>query len=150
VAEKPTSSRPLPPRATSISRVARLARGREGYVSQSAEDAYAAFGKGDAEGAMRNIDDSVEWMVRGDNALTGTYNGKQAVGELWAQFGSKDFRTEPHDFIADGDKVVVHTTIPLEGDTVESADILTYNGGGKLVAFDTRADAKVADRVFAK
>ena len=68
---------------------------------------------------MRNIDDSVEWTVRGDNALTGTYNGKQAVGELWAQFGSKDFRTEPHDFIADGDKVVVLTTIHLEGETVE-------------------------------
>ena len=99
---------------------------------------------------MRNIDDSVEWTVRGDNALTGTYNGKQAVGELWGQFGSKDFRTEPHDFIADGDKVVVLTTIHLEGETVESADILTYNGGGKLVAFDTRADAQVADRVFAK
>ena len=109
---------------------------------QSAEDAYEAFGKGDAEGAMRNMDDSVEWTVRGDNALTGTYNGKQAVGELWAQFGSKDFRTEPHDFIADGDKVVVLTTIHLEGETVESADILTYNGGGKLVAFDTRADAR--------
>ena len=116
---------------------------------QAAQDAYEAFGKGDAEGAMRNIDDSVEWTVRGDNALTGTYNGKQAVGELWGEFGSKDFRTEPHDFIADGDKVVVLTTIHLEGETVESADILTYNGGGKLVAFDTRADAKVADRVFA-
>ena len=25
---------------------------------------YEAFGKGDAEGAMRNIDDSVEWTVR--------------------------------------------------------------------------------------
>ena len=117
---------------------------------QTAKDAYAAFGKGDAKGAMRNIDDSVEWTVRGDNAVTGTYNGKQAVGELWERFGSKDFRTEPHDFIADGDKVVVLTTIHLEGETVESADILTYNGGGKLVAFDTRADAQVANRVFAK
>ena len=117
---------------------------------QSARDAYAAFATGDAEGAMRNIDDSVEWTERGDNALTGTYNGKQAVGELWAKLGSKDFRTDPHDFIADGDKVVVLTTIHLEGETVESADILTYNGGGKLVAFDTRADAQVANRVFAK
>ena len=117
---------------------------------QTAQDAYTAFGNGDAEGAMRNIDDSVEWTVRGDNALTGTYNGKQAVGELWAQFGSKDFRTEPHDFIAEGDTVVVLTTIHLEGETVESADILTYDDGGQLIAFDTRADAKVADRVFAK
>ena len=117
---------------------------------QTAQDAYEAFGKGDAEGAMRNIDDSVEWTVRGDNALTGTYNGKQAVAGLWGEFGSKEFRTEPHDFIADGDKVVVLTTIHLEGETVESADILTYSGAGKLVAFDTRADAELPNRVFAK
>jgi len=117
---------------------------------QSAQDAYAAFANGDAEGAMRNIDDSVEWTVRGDNALTGTYNGKQAVGELWGKFMSKDFRTEPSDFIADGDKVVVLTTIHLEGETVDSADVLTYNSEGMLVAFETRSGTDVADRVFAK
>ena len=55
-----------------------------------------------------------------DNALTGTNNGKQAVSGLWGEFGSKDFRTEPHDFIADGDKVVVLTTIHLDGETVEA------------------------------
>ena len=117
---------------------------------QSAQDAYAAFSSGDAEGAMRNIDDSVEWTVRGDNALTGTYKGKQAVGELWGKFMSKGFRTEPHDFVAEGDKVVVLTTIHLEGEEVEDADVLTYNADGKLVAFDTLADATVANRVFAK
>ena len=42
------------------------------------------------------------------------------------------------------------TTIHLEGETVESADILTYNGGGNLVAFETLSDAKLADKVFAK
>jgi ketosteroid isomerase-like protein len=117
---------------------------------QAAQDAYEAFGKGDAEGAMRDIDDSVAWTERGDNALTGTYNGKQAVAGLWGEFGSKDFRTEPHHFIADGDRVVVLTTVHLDGEAVESADILTYNGGGKLVAFESCSDAKVADRVFAK
>ena len=117
---------------------------------QSAQDAYTAFSSGDAEGAMRNIDDSIEWTVRGDNALSGTYNGKQEVGELWGKFMAKDFRTEPHDFVAEGDKVVVLTTVQLEGETVESADVLTYNGDGKLVAFDTLADATVPNRVFAK
>ena len=117
---------------------------------QSAQDAYAAFSCGDAEGAMRNIDDSIEWTVRGDNALSGTYKGKQEVGELWGKFMAKDFRTEPHDFVAEGDKVVVLTTIQLEGETVESADVLTYNGDGKLVSFDTLADATVPNRVFAK
>jgi ketosteroid isomerase-like protein len=117
---------------------------------QTAQAAYAAFSSGDAEGAMRNIDDSIEWTVRGDNALTGLHKGKQAVGELWAKFLGKGFRTEPHHFIADGDKVVVLTTAILDGEAVESADVLTYNGSGKLVAFDTLGEEALANRVFAK
>jgi uncharacterized protein len=117
---------------------------------QAAEDAYAAFASGDAEGAMRDIDDSIKWTVRGDNALTGTYGDKKAVGELWGKFMSKDFRSSPHDFIAEGDKVIVLTSVELEGEKVETADVLTYNGDAKLVAFETLGDATVADRVFAK
>ncbi|HWW67090.1 MAG TPA: nuclear transport factor 2 family protein [Solirubrobacterales bacterium] len=117
---------------------------------QASEDAYRAFGSGDAEGAMQNIDDSIEWTVRGDNALTGTHNGKEEVGELWGKFLSKSFSTKPHDFIAEGDKVVVLTTVTLEGETVESADVLTYNADGKLIAFDTLGDPTNANRVFAR
>jgi uncharacterized protein len=117
---------------------------------QAAQDAYAAFGSGDAEGAMRDIDDSIEWTVRGDNALTGTYNGKQEVGELWGKFMSKDFTNNPHDFVAEGDKVIALTTVKLEGESIEGADVLTYNGEGKLVAFDTLGDEAVPNRVFAK
>jgi uncharacterized protein len=117
---------------------------------QAAEEAYRAFSAGDAEGAMRNIDDSVTWTAQGDNALTGTYNGKQEVGELWGQLAGKSFSTEPHDFIADGDKVVVLTTVTLEGETSENADVLTYNAEGKLVAFETIGDPAVGNRVFPK
>lgn len=117
---------------------------------QATQDAYKAFSSGDAEGAMANIDDSIEWIVRGDNALSGTHKGKQAVGELWGQFMSKSFSTEPHDFIAEGDKVIVLTTARLEGETVESADVLTYNSAGKLVGFDTLADETVPNRVYPK
>ena len=117
---------------------------------QSAQDAYAAFSSGDAEGAMRDIDDSIEWTVRGDNALTGTYSGKQEVGELWGKFMSKDFSNNPHDFVAEGDTVIALTTVKLEGESVEGADVLTYNDEGKLVAFETLSDAAVPNRVFAK
>jgi uncharacterized protein len=117
---------------------------------QNAQDAYAAFSSGDAEGAMSNIDDSIEWTVRGDNALTGTYNGKQEVGELWGKFMGQDFRTEPHDFVADGEKVVVLTTVHLAGENAENADVLTYNADGKLVSFETVGDPAVANRVYAK
>jgi hypothetical protein len=117
---------------------------------QTAQAAYAAFGKGDAEGAMRNIDDSIEWMVRGDNALTGTHRGKQAVGELWAKLVGTGFSTDPHDFVADGDRVVVLTTAHLDGETTESADVLVYNDAGKLLTFDTHGDPKAMNRVFAR
>jgi uncharacterized protein len=117
---------------------------------QAAQDAYAAFSSGDADGAMRDIDDSIEWTVRGDNALTGTYHGKQEVGELWGKFMSKDFSNTPHDFVAEGDKVIALTTAKLEGESVEGADVLTYNSEGKLVAFDTLSDEAVPNRVFAK
>ena len=117
---------------------------------QASEDAYRAFGSGDAEGAMQNMDDSIFWTARGDNALTGTYNGKQEVGELWGKFLSKNFSTKLHDFVADGDKVVILTTVTLEGETIESADVSTYNADGKLVAFDTLGDPTIVNRVFPK
>jgi uncharacterized protein len=114
---------------------------------QKAQDAYAAFSSGDAEGAMRDIDDSIERTARGDNALSGTHTGKQAVGELWGKLMSKSFSTKPHDFIAERDKVVVLITVQVEG---ESADVVSYNGDGKLVAFDTPSDKTVVNLVFAK
>jgi ketosteroid isomerase-like protein len=115
----------------------------------STEEAYAAFAKGDAEGAMRNLDDNIQWIARGDNALTGTYKGKAAVAELWGKLMSKEFRTQPHDFVADGDKVVALCTVTLEGETDESADILTFNSAGRVIAFDTLGDEAVPNRVFA-
>lgn len=117
---------------------------------QTSQAAYAAFSRGDAEGAMRDIDDSIKWTVHGENALTGVYKGKQEVGELWGQFMSKGLRTEPHDFIADGNKVVVLATARVDGEAVETADVLTYNDEGKLIAFETLGEETLANRVFAK
>jgi ketosteroid isomerase-like protein len=36
-------------------------------TKQSTQDAYAALSEGDAEGARRDVDDSIEWTLRGDN-----------------------------------------------------------------------------------
>jgi ketosteroid isomerase-like protein len=117
---------------------------------QSAEDAYRAFGEGDAAGAMQNIDDSIVWTARGDSSVSGTYRGKEEVAQLWAKLAEKGLRTEPHDFIADKDKVVVLTTVSLDGESDEAADVLTYDNQGKLIAFDQLGDPAIANRVFPK
>ncbi len=82
--------------------------------------------------------------------MTGTHNGKQAVGELWGKLMSEGFSTSPHDFVAEGDKVVVLTTRALGGVATEGADVLTFNDDGKLVTFEALGDTTQADRVFAK
>lgn len=115
---------------------------------ETAEAAYRAFAGGDAAGAMQNMSDEVAWTAGGDSALTGTYKGKEEVAGLWAKLGEKGLKTEPHDFIADGDKVVVLTTVTLDGQTNESADILTYDGEGKLIAFEQLGDPSLVNALY--
>lgn len=117
---------------------------------QTAQQGYEAFGRGDVEGAMATLSDAVEWVVPGDNALTGTYRGKEEVGGLWAQIGQKGFRTEPREFLADGDKVVVLTTYSIGGDQEQAADVATYDADGKLAHFVAFGGAVLFDRVFPK
>ena len=117
---------------------------------QHAEAAYRAFNEGDAAGAMANMDEGVVWTVGGDNSLTGTYRGKEEIGGLWAKLAEKGLSTEPHDFIADGDKVVVLTTAAIDGESNEAADVLTFNGEGRLVGFEQIGDPSIGNRVFAR
>jgi len=115
---------------------------------EAAEAAYRAFADGDAAGAMENMDDGVVWTARGHSSVSGTYEGKEEVAGLWAKLGEKGLKTEPHDFIADGDKVVVLTKFTLNGESDEAADVLTYDAEGKLIAFDQLGDPSIADGVF--
>jgi uncharacterized protein len=115
---------------------------------ESAEAAYRAFANDDAAAAMEDMSDGVVWTAGGDSALTGTYSGKEEVAGLWAKLGEKGLKTEPHDYIADGDKVVVLTTVTLDGQINEVADILTYDEEGKLVAFEQLGDPKIANSLY--
>jgi ketosteroid isomerase-like protein len=115
---------------------------------EATEAAYRAFAEGDAAAAMEGMADSVEWHARGSSPLAGTYKGKQEIGELWAKVAEKHLKTEPHDFIAEGDKVVVLTTVTIDGESDEAADILTYDDEGKMIAFDSLGDSTIFDRAF--
>lgn len=117
---------------------------------QQAEAAYRAFSEGDAAGAMANMDDDVAWTVGGDNSLTGTYRGKGEIAELWAKFAEKGVSTNPHDFIADGDKVVVLTSAGIAGESAEAADVLTFNEEGRLIGFEQIGDPAIGNRAFAR
>jgi uncharacterized protein len=115
---------------------------------QAAIDGYAAFGAMDAEGAMKDISDSIEWVVGGDSALTGTYNGKEEVGGFWMKLLEKGFRTTPKEFIAEGDKVVVICDTSIGEEQAESVNVLSYDSDGELIRFETYGGEELLDRAF--
>ncbi|HEY3552268.1 MAG TPA: hypothetical protein VGK66_01145, partial [Solirubrobacterales bacterium] len=74
----------------------------------------------------------------------------EEIGGLWAKLAEKGLKTEPHDFIADGDKVVVLTSAGMDGESAEAADVLTFNDEGKLIGFEQIGDPAIGNRVFAR
>ncbi len=117
---------------------------------QAAKDGYAAFSSGDAEAAMAQISDSIQWVVGGDTSVTGTYTGKQELGGFWMQIGEAGLQVSPSQFIAEGDTVMVRTTNSLGGDQAESIDVLTYDDDGQLAKFETFGGEELFNKHFPK
>lgn len=115
---------------------------------QAAIDGYAAFSAMDADGAMKDISDSIEWVVRGHSSLSGTYHGKDEVGGLWMKLLEKGFQTTPRDFIAEGDQVAVVSDTRLGEDQAETVNLLNYDGDGKLIRFETFGGEELVDHAF--
>ena len=114
---------------------------------ETAKQAYAAFSNGDAEGAMENMADDVEWIVPGNSEISGTLHGKEEVGEFWGKLAEKNFSTSPQYWFADDERVVVLTRISLDGEEADQADVATYRDG-KLVKFQTAGDTALLERIF--
>ena len=117
---------------------------------QAAQDGYAAFGKGDAEGAMANIADSIQWVVGGESSLSGTYTGKGEVMGFWGKLLEVGFSTSPNEFLADGDKVVVLSTVSVGGESRDVADILSYDDDGNLTRFQSFGGEDLLNKTFPK
>ncbi|MGO4258337.1 nuclear transport factor 2 family protein [Marmoricola sp. RAF53] len=115
---------------------------------QVAKDGYAAFIALDAEGAMKDMSDAIEWVVSGDSAISGTYRGKEEVGGFWMKIVEKGFQTSPKEFLADGDKVVVLTETTIDGEKVDTVDVLDFDGDGRLARFQAYGGEALLNRAF--
>ena len=125
-----------------------------------AQAAYQAFGRGDMVALAEVMADDIEWVVPGDpdeNPDAGTFKGKEAVlGWFGGLASSLDFTTfEPHDFIAQNDKVVslvyAEATVRNTGRLVvnHEAHVWTFRDGKVArfqIYFDTAAAAAAPRR----
>ena len=116
---------------------------------QTAKDAYQAFINGDAEGAMANMSDDIEWIQPGNSTVSGTYRGKQEVGGLWGKFAEKNLKVNPQFWFSDDERVVVLTENELDGHKSDTADVLTFRDG-KLVKFQTAGDTAMLEEIFGR
>ena len=124
---------------------------------QLVEQAYANFKAGDIPTLLQSMSEDITWQLpEVENVpFSGKRQGRDAVGKFFLTLASlQDARLfEPHEFIAQGDKVVVlgHYVWEVKASrrTYESdfAHVFTVRGG-QTVAFHEYTDTAAAAKAF--
>ena len=76
---------------------------------QTVKDFFAAIGRGDREALLALVAEDIEWIIPGkDWSLAGTHRGHAGLTDL-LETASKSIETstEPREFVAQGDRVLV-------------------------------------------
>ncbi|MEO9340841.1 nuclear transport factor 2 family protein [Mesorhizobium sp. SB112] len=76
---------------------------------QAVKDFFAAIGRGDREALLALVAEDIEWIIPGkDWPLAGTHRGHAGLTDL-LETASKSIETstEPREFVAQGDRVLV-------------------------------------------
>jgi len=76
---------------------------------QTVKDFFAAIGRGDKEALLALIAEDIEWIIPGkDWPLAGTHRGHAGLAALLETASrSMETSTEPREFVAQGDRVLV-------------------------------------------
>jgi len=125
---------------------------------QVVQEAYAAFGRGDVQGILDRLDDTIVWKgVYGAGShvpTSGERRGKPAVAEFFTQVAAHvNFsRFEPREFVATADKVVAlghytATTPAKKGFDSDFAMIFTLKNG-KVTEFQEFADVAAINDAY--
>ena len=76
---------------------------------QTVKDFFAAIGRGDREALLALVTEDIEWIIPGEDwPLAGTRHGHAGLADL-LETASKSIETstEPREFVAQGDRVLV-------------------------------------------
>ena len=76
---------------------------------QTVKDFFAAIGRGDREALLALVAEDIEWIIPGEDwPLAGTRHGHAGLADL-LETASKSIETstEPREFVAQGDRVMV-------------------------------------------
>ena len=75
---------------------------------QIVKDFFAAIGRGDKQGLLALSAEDIEWIIPGEDwPLAGTYCGHAGLADLLQKSEMLETSTEPLEFVAQGDRVLV-------------------------------------------
>jgi ketosteroid isomerase-like protein len=76
---------------------------------QTVKNFFAGLGSGNSEALLALVAEDVEWIIPGEDwPLAGTYRGHEGLAQLLAAASSSmETSTEPREFVAQGDRVLV-------------------------------------------
>ncbi|MCK1383570.1 nuclear transport factor 2 family protein [Bradyrhizobium sp. 21] len=76
---------------------------------QTVKDFFAAIGRGDSEAVLALVTEDIAWIIPGEDwPLAGTHRGHSGVTDLLETAStSVETSTEPREFVAQGDRVLV-------------------------------------------
>jgi ketosteroid isomerase-like protein len=124
---------------------------------EMARKGYEAFNEADLEAAMETIADDILWHIGGDGPLTGEYQGKDQVMQLFARFGQLmegTYEADVHDILASEDHtVVIGTYTATRHGRTHSArfvDIIHPSPTGKAKEFWRFFEDQAAEDEFLK
>ncbi|HZV65375.1 MAG TPA: nuclear transport factor 2 family protein [Telluria sp.] len=119
--------------------------------------AYEMYKNRDIKGILALCDDKVEWMGPESELIpfAGNHHGKDQVAQFFSKLEQAQdaVRFEPHDFIADGDKVAVTGDaawhVKGTGQTYEGpwAHVFTLRNG-KIARFEQYVHTAAAEAAF--
>jgi ketosteroid isomerase-like protein len=119
-------------------------------------EGWEALEKGDLQWFDDHTADDVVWHVGGNNKMSGTYTGKQAVMELFGRMSGEaweGFTTEVHDILGNDDHVVVLGT--ASGKTPDGqpfeykfVNIFHIKDGKTVEAWGMSEDDSATDPIF--
>ncbi len=76
---------------------------------QTVKDFFAAIGRGDRQALLALVTEDIEWIIPGEDwPLAGTRHGHAGLADLLEEASrSIETSTEPREFVAHGDRVLV-------------------------------------------
>ena len=117
-----------------------------------AQNAYAAFLRGDIAAVLGTLDDNIEWKTPESIEIpgTGTLRGRDQVAGFFKSIGETwDFQSfEPREYISSGDQVIVRGSYRPRsrktGNTVSVEWVMAWRfRNGKVTHFQEYTDSAV-------